>query len=397
MMRGRDIFISRLIKGWKYQYGVVRSIADWTIMLYIIIPAIVISFMIYRSWWTETPAWIENMPFFLLFFVIYLFSWNGNIRTYVMEADKVFLIKKPKIFLGMKKWGYAYSLLFQAISMGVSVLILLPFVRNHYHLPWQQIIALLFYFIALSSLIILIKFHLRKIEQKFKKIAFGVLLFIALSWFSQLIYFFWEKDMLLPVYLTGVILMAASISQSLQTIRKAASIEYEIDMGQEEKTKNIQLMFMLSHEIEKPIVSKRTKPLFFRHSKRIFKKRTPVNGFIELFIKIFLRNFSYIRGYFQIISVTTAAIVMIPPLWIKIVVFIGFLIMMHSWLSLIWEKVNMSNPLTKKYSEMPGYFSARKKTVITLFILAILFLTIFSIIGFTLYSMIGIRLDMNGG
>ncbi|MBS4191689.1 ABC transporter permease [Bacillus sp. FJAT-49705] len=395
-MNSRKIFMNRLIRAWKYQYGVIRSIADWTIILYLIIPSAAIFIMMYRTWWQETPAWIEFLPFSLIFFSIYLFSWSGRIRTYVQEADKVFLIKNGPIFIGMKKWGYAYSLLVQFFSTGVSILILLPFLRNHYLLDWQKIITLFFYFFSLKTTILLVKFYLRRIEIKFKKIAAGILLFIVFSLFSQLIYLLWEKDLFIFIYICGAILMAASVFQSLKALKKISSIDHEIAMGLEDKMKHINIIFSLSYDIEKPAVSKRTKPLLFRRSKRIFKKRTKVNGHTELFIKIFIRNYSYIFGFIQIISVTTAAMIIIPPLWIKATIFIGFLIMMHFWLSLIWDKITASNPISNKYREMPSYFSARKRAVTTLFIAAILILSLFITGWFLLLSYFGVSIGMLG-
>jgi len=385
-MNSRKIFITRLISGWKFQYKVIKTIADWTVMLYLIIPANIIFIMMYRSWWQETPSWIVFMPLSFLFFLIFLLSWNGNIRTYVQEADKVFLVKNKRIFLGMKRWGYAYSLFVQFIHIGVAIFIFLPFLRNHYLLDWKQIILLLFYFISLKKTILLVKFHLGKIERKFVKLIVSSLVFIIILGFCQWIFILWGKGAFLSIYIFGVIMLIASILLSLMELNKISSIDHEIALSREEKMKSIDLIFSLSLEIEKPVISKRTKPLLYRRSKRIFKKRTQINGVAELFIKIFIRNFSYVGSYFQIISVTGAAMMIIPPLWIKTVIFSGFLIMMYSWLSLIWDKITTSNPLSKKYSDMPFYFSARKRTIIALFFFAIVILFVFIGCGFFLYS-----------
>ena len=388
-MSSWKLFRDRYIRDRKYQYRVIRSIADWTIIIYLIIPALLFIIFQYRSWWMDLPSWIESIPFILIFMLIYLLSWNGSIRTYVEEADKVFLIKMQLVFLGMKKWGYLYSLFSQSLVTAITFLILLPFLRNHFFLSWQEIGALFFFFIALKALIMLVKYHLKKIDKRFKKLAFSFLLFVALSWMSQLIYYLWDKDALFLVFLCGIVLLTASMYFSLKSIRKLSAIDHEIDMGRADKTKNIELIFILSNEIEKPIVSKRTKPLLFRRSKRMFKKRVPVNGFIELFLKVFLRNRSYVISYFQIISVGTVAIVLIPPLWIKIIIFFGFLIMMNSWLSLVWDKIAPSNPLSKKYSETDFYFKARKSAVIFLFTIAIILLAIFVLCWHSILSQFG--------
>ncbi|WP_102274214.1 ABC transporter permease [Cytobacillus massiliigabonensis] len=383
------LFRDRYIRNRKFQFGVIRSIADWTIIIYLFIPAILFIIFQYRSWWVELPGWIESIPFGFVFMLLFLLSWNGSIRTYVEEADKVFLIKIKSLFFGMKKWGYICSLFSQSLVTAIIFLILLPFLRNHFILSWLEIGALLFSLIGLKALIMLVKYHLHKIDKRLKKLAFSILLFTALSWLSQFIYLLWDKGALFFVCLSSIVLLTVSIYFSLKSIQKLSAIDHEIDMNRTDKTKNIELIFILSNEIEKPIVTKRTKPLLFRRSKRILKKRTQVNGFIELFLKVFLRNRSYVISYFQIISVGTVAIVLIPPLWIKVIIFFGFLIMMNSWLSLVWNKIAPSNPLSKKYSETDFYFKARKRAVMSLFIIAIILLGIFVICWHSILSYFG--------
>lgn len=388
-MSSRKLFIQRLLKGWRYQYDVLKTIADWTVMLYIIIPAITIFLFVYRSWWIEIPNWIENVPFFLLFFLLYLTSWNGNIRTYVETADKVLLIKKSYLFLGMKNWGYGYSLVFHAFTTIEAIFILLPFLFNHYLFEWEQIGSLLFYLISLKTVLMLVIYHLVKIETRLKKFVWIIISFLIVSTMGLLIYSLWKKGFWFPIYLSGVIVITLSIYLSLRSIKKLSFIDHQINMEQKHRNGNIELIFTMAPEIEKPVVTKRTKPLFFRRSKRIFKKRTQSKGFTELFIKVFLRNYSYISGYILMVNVTTIAIVLLPPIWIKVFIFTGYLIMMYSLISLIWDKIMRSNPIMKKYLEQPSYFRARRKVIWVLYLISILLLVFYFLFGVSVTSRLG--------
>jgi ABC-2 type transport system permease protein len=245
---------------------------------------------------------------------------------------------------------------------------------NRYLLEWSQIIALLNFFITLKWTIMTVSYHLKRIEKKLKKYVLGFLLFVLFSWFSQLIYSLWNLGAVLPVYITSAILLAGTLARIYKLLNRVSAMDFEVKLEQEEKTKYIQWIFMMAPEIEKPAFSVRTKPLLFRKSKRIFKKRTPVTGLIELFLKIFIRNPPYIFSYFQIISISAAGIILIPPLWIKAIVLGIFLFLAYSWLSITWDKTIMSHPFTKKYSEKEFYYFARKRTVWALFILAIMIL-----------------------
>ncbi|MBD8067814.1 ABC transporter permease [Bacillus sp. PS06] len=392
-MKSSKLFSNRLLKDLKFQFSVFKTIADWTIWLYLIIPSIVIFIFIYRSWWYDIPSWIEGFPLFTLFFILYLLSWNGHIRTYLEEADKVFLIKRYESIWMLKKWGYSYSLINQSIRTTAIIFILLPFLLYYYSLDWHRIISLLLFFISLKVSLMLVKYYLRKIESRWKKIGVGILVFMSYSWFTHFIYTMFDNGLLLVVYISAWTLLFLSIYLSLTTIRKVSSLDYEIEMEQERKTSIIKAIFMAAPEIEKPHVSKRTKPFLFRKSKRILKKRTPANGFIEVFIKIFIRNYSYVSGYLVLINTTTAAFVLIPPIWFRIFLFLVFLLMMNSWLTLIWDKIFNTNPLMKKYTESDTYFSARKKAVMGMFILAIVLLSVFILVGITLSTKWGISYD----
>ncbi|MGN7178798.1 ABC transporter permease [Cytobacillus sp. SAFR-174] len=376
-MKNNSLFLRRLIDSWSYQFGIFRSIADWTIMVYLIVPGTVIFGMIYRSWWLETPEWIAGLPLFLLFFLFYIFSWMGNFRPFVLEADKVFLVKNKTLFMGMRTWGFVYSLFFQAMGTAAMIAVFLPFLKNRYLLEWNQIAVFLLFFISLKWSIMIVSYFLKRIEGKLKRYVITFLLFVLLSWFSQLVYSLWSIGAEFPVIIASAVLLSGALITASQMLKKISSLEFEVMLEQEEKTKYIKWIFMMAPDLEKPVVSMRTKPLLFRNSRRIFNKRTPITGLAELFLKIFIRNPSYIFGYFQIISVSAAGILLIPPLWIKVIVSGVFLFLMYSWLSLTWDKAIMSHPFTKKYSEKDFYFTSRNRTVLALFLLAILLLGLF--------------------
>ncbi|MCC3647310.1 MAG: ABC transporter permease [Bacillota bacterium] len=376
-MKSNSLFLRRLINSWSYQFGIFRSIADWTIMVYLIVPGTVIFGMIYRSWWLETPEWMAGLPLFLLFFLFYIFSWMGNFRPFVLEADKVFLVKNKTLFMGMRKWGFVYSLFFQAMGTVAMIAVFLPFLKNRYLLEWSQIAVFLLFFISMKWSIMIVSYFLKRIEGKLKRYVITFVLFVLLSWFSQLVYSLWSIGAEFPVIIASALLLSGALIRASRLLKKISALEFEVMLEQEEKTKYIKWIFMMAPDLEKPVVSMRTKPLLFRNSRRIFNKRTPITGLAELFLKIFIRNPSYIFSYFQIISVSAAGILLIPPLWIKVIVSVVFLFLMYSWLSLTWDKAIMSHPFTKKYSEKDFYFTARNRTVLALFLIAILLLGLF--------------------
>lgn len=374
-MSSLRIFWQRMVQDWRFQLRAFRSIADWTIWLYLIIPTIVIFLFMYRSWWLQAaPGWIEWVPLSLFFLVGSLFSWGGAFRTYTDEADKVFLIKKEGLFLNLKKWGFGYSVLYQALLSLMVVVILLPFMINHYQLTGLHAFSFFLYIVGLKYLLMYVKFQMRKIEMKTIRMIITLVLFILLGRFSFSISSLWIDGQFTILMIISVFFTTMGLFLYIPLLRKNSLFDLWIATERDEKLKMVNMIYQMSYDIEKPKVYSRKKPWLFRNSFLIFKKRTVKNGFLELFMKVFIRNSSYVLAYVQISSVTAAALIVVPPLWIKMLIFVGFLFMLSIWFEGIWERIVLSHPFTKKYKEHASYFSAKQTAKRALFSVAFLFI-----------------------
>lgn len=154
-----------------------------------------------------------------------------------------------------------------------------------------------------------------------------------------------------------------------------ATFEQDLAVDMKEKQKYTALIFSMSMDIEKlpKIKPPRKKPLLYGKSNRLFKERTPKKGFLELFIKAVTRNTEYIRKYIQLIGVTGAAIVILPPLWLKLsIAFAGFFFLLF-WLGNVWDKVVGVHPFSQRYRREEGYFQAKKSVM---YILSIPFIIV---------------------
>lgn len=389
-MKSRQLFNHRVIRNWKFQSQVFRSVTDWTVVLYILIPALIFCIAIYLSWWKELPVWLDNIPFIIPFFVLYLLSWSGNIRTFIVEADKVFLVKNQDLLRGLKRRAYLYSFLQQILVLCAGISCLLPFLLHYYLLSWQEIVVLFVYFSSLQACLLFLKYQIRKIISTFQKSVILLCLFLVFNWFSQWIYSIVVNGYHFPVYAISIVILILSIILSLKAISKIGSLDMHIAMEQERKTNLTQFIFMAAPQLEKPVVIRRKKPLLFRNSQRIFKKRTPINALIELFMKIVVRNSSYLYGYFMLINSTTWAIILLPPMWLKITIFIAFCFMMYGWLISLWNKVCQYHPLMNKYMDRDFYFIARKRGVWIMLVLALCVIILFYTVVWLLKAMIGL-------
>lgn len=284
----------------------------------------------------------------------------------------------------MKKWGYVYSLIFQGVAVGIVIFILLPYFVEYSAFTATQIIVYFIFFVILKWFIMALKFKLRYTERKRLRYLFGLLIFILLNWCTQFLISFWLESQFVPILFAASSFLIGSLMLYYRPLHRTSRFEHELEIEEDEKMKYIQLIFELSPDIEKISRPVRSKPFLFRKSARIFQNRTAEKAFIELFIKVFLRNNRYSATYFQMISVTAAGILVIPPLWIKGLVLIGFMFMMHIWLSVVWEKIIVSHPLTKKYRDMEEFFIAERKVALCMFVIAIAMTGFFILIGYLL-------------
>lgn len=313
-MNSNQLFSRRLRQDWKYQYNIFKTIADWTVMLYILIPAAVIILVIYRSWSSEIPQWIEQIPFSLLFTLFYLFIWGGHIRTYVRDADRIFLMKNRSLHLGLKRNGIFYSYAIQLLHTAFLSFLVAPFWFNYYQLGIEQFILYLGLFLSSKWLIMGVKGKLNVHLRGWRSLLRGVPIFLGVAALWMLYYQAFQVNQVL--LMIGVILIniLGSIILVRRRFNSLKTFEQDLAVDELEKNKYIELIFSISMEIEKPPkpLPPGKSPIIYSKSNRLFRKRSPRNGFLELFIKVTTRNVEYILRYFQIIGVTSVAIVLIP-------------------------------------------------------------------------------------
>nr|WP_275296775.1 ABC transporter permease [Bacillus sp. REN10] len=362
-----------------FQYKMIRSILDWTVLLYIAVPAVIAATVIYRSWWLDMPEWSNQFNLIFLNVLAYVIGWFGSYRTYVQEADALFLFKHRVKFIQMKKWAFAYSFGQWVLKSLFITLILLPFLLFHFSFTLSENVGFFLLLIGGTSFVTAIQtlFFFREAgwKQKLSRAAvFIVLLFGHLLIFPAIIY---QSMYSMAV---GVLLISIAFMLLWPRVTATAYFQDEVRKENELRSKLMNSIFQLSPDMEKPKVMKRKKPFLFRKSRRIFKQRTEEHGLIELFMKILIRNLTYLSGYVRLVSVTAGAIVVVPPVLFKVLILIGFSFFIHGWIINVWDQVILSHPISKKYETRPAFYQARKKVSVCSMALAFIFLSILFII-----------------
>ncbi|MFD1706789.1 ABC transporter permease [Siminovitchia sediminis] len=367
-MTSRQLLFRRIRENWHFQYSVLKSVVDWTVLVYLVLPAVGISFFIYRSWWIEAPGWIESVPFGLFFSICFFLLWGSTFQTYIREADNVFLRKQERLMLRMKQGGIVLSSMTAILSGGFLSALIAPFWMLHYGYTGTDLALFLSLWVSLKWMIMGINSRMNVQLSGWRSFIRGipVAAFAACIWWGS--YHAFLSGSLISMF--SIVLFNTLVSMLFVRKRFTSihTFEQDLSIDQKVKYKYTEFIFGLSMDMEKLPKPKpvRRSPRLYSRSNRIFSRRTEKNAFLELFIKVTVRDTQYIRGYLQILGVTSAAIVFIPPFWLKLTIVISGYFFLMIWIGIVWYRVAGSHPFTKKYTENYGYAKAKRLVTIIL-------------------------------
>lgn len=330
-MLSNNIFIKRLWQEYRLQWEVIRTVLDWTIIAYIVIPAIIIVPFIYGDIWQQIELyWRNDIPFSLLLFVMLLLSLSGNIRTFIQEADLLFLIQQKTSFTQLKRWALLVSVLEVFFRITVIVVIFLPTLALVYNFSGTAVMLLYFTLVSFSFASMTIKKITYRTLSKWLALLllFGLTLFLILC-INPLLY----GTGSLVIFLLIVFYHFTNVAKSNRWYLN------EIEIEKTERIKYIKFILNFSMEVEKETYSNNKRPiLIFPKSNELFKVRNRANGLLEILLKSMLRNNSYLSMYFQLVILTIAAIIIVP-LWIKWLAYLSFVYFFHYWLRALYRKM----------------------------------------------------------
>ncbi|OAS88727.1 hypothetical protein A6K24_14830 [Metabacillus litoralis] len=185
---------------WRFQFKNILSILDWTIILYLLIPSLAFVGIAYHSWWFTVPNWLIGFPPSLYFLGCYFICWQGRLRTFMEEADQLYLLQFSKKTVSIRYMGALYSSFSIFIKWVVVFLLLFPMTNHFSELEIGQFSAAIVYFFSLNLLLTTYEqtvYHYRFI-MKFFLYVFVFILFAFLSY-------------LLINQLSNIVLMIVSI------------------------------------------------------------------------------------------------------------------------------------------------------------------------------------------
>lgn len=339
MITVSKLFLRRLASEWNYQFQVVKTVVDWIVAIYIVIPFLAIFVDTYLSWWRQVPAEFNVVPLNEFLGIVLLFIWTGAVRIFVEDADQIFLFQRKVWMTRLIKYSIAYYLGLNFLITTLFCLVLAPFLLLHYGLNMYTFVWFtLITFVSRVSIGILKQLVEFRFRGWIRGLVKTVLVVITGVYLRQSVVFLLNRPTFF--FLFFLLLFIALLLLIYKRLTLVGTLLEDISRGKDAKLKlaNVLLRYAGTY-MKRPIVF-RTRPWLFRNSELLFKQRNPENGLVELCLKSTLRHGANVRFYLQVIGVCVLMVSAFPSDW-KWVLWGVFMILLIAVVKLFWlEAIN---------------------------------------------------------
>lgn len=326
-----QLFRRRVLSHWKHQISVMKSVADWTVMLYILIPGLLLGGGLYMELWTSPlPAWVEWIPQQAAAAAL-LFMFSGNVLLFVEEGDMLFLRQQPRWMKGLMLRGMVYSITVTTLKGLLFLLIALPFLYRGFQLDSWTLIAWGLLAAGTSWCTNLMVQRIRVRFLGFKKWLFSNFM----RWLSYAFYltiFTILPGMPTSAAVIGLLLMAVAVL--LMRLRLSMQGSFTADTREDARIRLQLTDIVLVQAVGKP-PRIRSKAWLFRRSHRIYRSNAPEKRFAGAGVKAFLRNPENLLLYVQL-SVVAIPAVLFPPIVIKLIMYGALMLLVSYLLRIKW-------------------------------------------------------------
>lgn len=315
-MTAAKLFYQRLRAEIRFQYGVFRLVGDWTVIVYLGIPALLAVVIWNVNMWLLPLSWMDSVPFPLFAFILYLLLSRGSVRLFLQEADFLFLRQHQSWMDAIIRRGMAFSFLRDVVIVAVWFALAAPFLVQHYEFSWLAVMALyaLTLFVKENDL-----YASNLLSLRFS--GFLLKMFRVFVWFLfAAAYIVIATPFAIQLFLmTAAAVVAAGclLFFVVKRLHAEGSFLNDVEREQEAKWKYASFAFMQSMPKEKKSLFSRRRPYLFPKSGRIFRKDTPAHRLADTYMKLFFRKRGMLRIYFVILGLADAFIVLTPFAWLK--------------------------------------------------------------------------------
>ncbi|USB33814.1 ABC transporter permease [Paenibacillus sp. YPG26] len=329
MISSERLFMRRLMDHCRKQYGVIRSVIDITVALYIVIPGVLLLARLYYDLLASPPEWLTQLPFVVIPLILMLvISQSGGLILYREAADMLFLKQHERWQSRLLRLGLFFSIAYQIIVAAVLVLILTPVLLQVFQLNLTGIILLFVITAAYKTALILAEHLVQVLLSGWRRHVVKYLAFLLLA-----AGYLWPSALLItsPLWACIAVIGIIALAAVLAIVRLRLRGTFLADVREDERQKTELTAVLLSGAVDKPREQK-SRPWIFRKSNHLLRSREAPERIAESAVKAFYRSYVNIPLYFQFTFIGMTACYL-PPFPVNVLVYLSLIILLSYWMS----------------------------------------------------------------
>ncbi|WP_379127733.1 ABC transporter permease [Paenibacillus sp. sgz500958] len=327
-----SLFRRRLFSHWREQSAIIRTAADWTVLLYLIIPGGLLGGRFYYGFWKDPlPGWFDVLPFGLVTALLLILINTGGVVLLLQEGDLMFLRQRQKWTDTILFRGLIYSLIVTSLKIAAVYAVLLPFLIRGFGLAGGDALSLLLLTLACGCCLKLLGHLVRVQWQGWRR---WLRLIPAISLPSAVyvrVALLWDTHPVLVWAVTAVFIATTAVAILYRLRLRGTFIN---DVKEDYKQRMRIAGLLLRGVLDKPRPT-RYRPWIFRKSQPLLSSTLPESRLSAASIKALVRNPGHLKLYLQFTGVSLVAIFIVPA-FLKWILFIVLASLMSWWLTSFW-------------------------------------------------------------
>ncbi|MFB9274970.1 ABC transporter permease [Cohnella cellulosilytica] len=319
------LFAERAAAFWKAIWGCWRTVLDWTVCLYILLPGIFIAVGTYRDFMRDPPAVLAEFPLYPILLFLTLLQLAGKYRTFAEAGDGLFLYRNSGWRRGFGRMGFVYGGASRLLVSFAAAAALSPILLPVFGLSAASLAALAVYYAAAGLLWTMLRDRIALSWRGWRR------------WLASLpagaAFVFGAAELAAKgaanpgmTLLLGAAFLAAACLLLLLRLRKRGTLLHEI--ATENEIYAAFVGWILMDTLEKKPIPRRSKPILFSRSQPLLKHRNnDVDRLADSWMKSVVRRPDLLKQLLYFLWAGAAAIALTPiPLAVIVWLALPFLV-----------------------------------------------------------------------
>lgn len=318
------LFRRRVLRFWGEQWRIWRLALDWTVWIYIALPALIIGGGLYLELWTKQPEWLVNLPLQLSLWLPFAAVVIGRLRTFVEDADVLFLLQKQAWSRKLLVYGALYTAAMLAPISAALYVLAAPSLIGVHGFAIGEALLLCMFTLVWAMVGAIWRNAIWRLGANFMLAAV----------YSGVLYLMGDRYewLLLPIC------VGAAAAVVLMRIKLRAKGGFEADVQREHAARLAVTQLLLKDVIERKPVIKLSRPVILRTSKRLFRRFDGGTVLAEMGIKIMLRRMGLLRMWLGFAGVSAITVLLSPGL-LKLIPLCLLPVPLFIWVQSHWRSV----------------------------------------------------------